>query len=62
MAQNVFYSPDQWPTTDANIFIVENLTLVPYQNKDLESDLHLDEFLKEFKCLSRYKPHFMFKT
>ena len=47
MAQRVFHPSDVWPTKDANAFMAKNLTLVPNQKKELESDLVQESFLED---------------
>ena len=58
MAQRVFHPPDIWLTKDANAFMTKNLTLIPDQKKDLESDLIQESFLKEFLESSWLKSQF----
>ena len=48
MAQRVFHPPDVWLTKDASTFMVKNLTLVPHQTRELESDLTQDNFLNDY--------------
>ena len=62
MAQRVFHPLEQWPTKDANAFMVKNLNLVTNQKKELESDLQQDEFLRDYKKVLGYKPAFKFKS
>ena len=62
MAKKVFDLLDQWSTKDANMIIVKHLTLVPSQKRELESDLHQEDFLKEFESVPDFKLHFEFKT
>ena len=38
IAQRVFHQLDVWLTKDANAFMTKNLTLVPDQKRELESD------------------------
>ena len=54
--------PEQWPIKNANVLMVKNLTLVPDKKKELESDLHQDEFLKDYEKVLGYQPHFEFKS
>ena len=58
----MFHLPDQWLTKDANTFINKNLTLVKDQNKELESDLQPDKFLREYEKTPGYRPEFEFKA
>ena len=51
MAKRVFHPPEaeRWPTKEANAFMAKNLTLVPEQKIELESDLNQEAFLKDFE-------------
>ena len=58
MAQRVFHPPDIWLTKDANAFMSKNLTLIPEQRKELESDLIQESFLKDYEKVPGYKASF----
>ena len=45
-----------------NYLINKNITLVKDQKKKYESDLQLDDFLKEFERIAGYKQVFEFKS
>ena len=64
MAKRVFHPPEaeRWPTKEANTFMAKNLTLVPEQKMELESDLNQEAFLKDFEKNPSYKQAFDFKT
>ena len=64
MAKRVFHPPEaeRWPTKEANAFMAKNLTLIPEQKIELESDLYQEAFLKEFEKNPSYKQAFDFKT
>ena len=62
MAQRVFHPQDVWLTKDANAFMAKNLTLVPNQKKELESDLIQESFLKDYEKVPGYKASFEFKN
>ena len=64
MAKRVFHPPEaeRWPTKEANTFMNKHITLVPEQRKELESDLTLESFLKDFEKSPSYKASFEFKT
>ena len=62
MAQRVFHPQAVWITKDANAFMSKNLTLVPEQRKELESDLVQESFLKDYERVPGYKASFKFKT
>ena len=62
MAQRVFHPQEVWLTKDANAFISKNLTLIPEQRKELESDLVRKSFLKDYEKNPGYKASFRFKT
>ena len=51
MAKRVFHPPEaeRWPTKEANTFMAKNLTLIPEQKMELESDLNQEAFLKDFE-------------
>ena len=58
MAQRAFHPPDVWLTKDANTFMTKNLTLIPEQKRELESDLVQETFLKDFEKVPYYKDIF----
>ena len=64
MAKRVFHPPDaeRWPTREANTFMAQNITLIPEQKIELESDLNQEAFLKDFEKNPSYKQAFDFKT
>ena len=64
MAKRVFHPPEaeRWPTKEANAFMAKNLTLIPEQKIELESDLNQEAFLKDFEKNPSYKQAFDFKT
>ena len=62
MAQRVFHPLDVWLTKDANAFMAKNLTLIPDQKRELESDLVQEAFLKDFEKVPGYKANFEFKN
>ena len=64
MAKRVFHPPEaeRWPTKEANAFIAKNLTLIPEQKIELESDLNQEAFLKDFEKNPSHKQAFDFKT
>ena len=64
MAKRVFHPPEavRWPTKEANTFMSKNLTLIPEQKMELESDLTQEAFLKDFEKNPSYKQAFDFKT
>ena len=62
MAQRVFHLPEVWLTKHANAFMAKNLTLIPEQRKELESDLVQESFLKDYEKVPGYKASFKFKT
>ena len=64
MAKRVFHPPEaeRWPTKEANAFMAKNLTLVPEQRIELESDLIQETFLKDFEKNPSFKAAFDFKT
>ena len=62
MAQRVFHTPDVWLTKDTNAFMTKNLTLIPEQKGELESDLVQESFLKDFEKVPGYKASFEFKN
>ena len=49
MAKIVFHpqDADKWPSKDANTFMAKNLTLIPHQRKELESDQIEESFHKD---------------
>ena len=49
MDLEIFHPTNPWPTKDAKVFLVKNLTLVSNNKKECESDLHQGEFLKEYE-------------
>ena len=51
MTKKVCHPIQPWLTKDANAFMVKNLTLVNDQEKELESDLFLEDFLKKYEKL-----------
>ena len=55
MAQRVFHPQKVWLTKDANAFMTKFFTLVPDQKKELESDLVLEGFLKDYEKIPGYK-------
>ena len=61
MGQRVFHPPDFWLTKDVNAFMTKNLTLIPEQKRELESDLVQESFLKDFEKVPGYKASFEFK-
>ena len=64
MAKRVFHPPEaeRWPTKEAKTFMAKNLTLIPEQKIELESDLNQEAFLKDFEKNPSYKQAFDFKT
>ena len=62
MAQRVFHPLDVWLTKDANAFMTKNLTLVPDQKRELESDQVQKNFLKDLEKVPGYKASFEFKN
>ena len=62
IAQRVFNPSDVWPTEDANAFMAKNLTLVPEQKQELESNLVMESFLKGYEKVPGYKASFKFKN
>ena len=64
MAKRVFHPPEaeRWPTKEGNAFMAKNLTLIPEQKMELESDLNQEAFLKDFEKNPSYKQAFDFKT
>ena len=62
MAQRVFHPLDVWLTKDANVFMTKNLTLVPDQKRELESDQVQKSFLKDLEKVPGYKASFEFKN
>ena len=62
MVQRVFHQTIVWLTKDANIFMTKNLTLMPEQKRELESDLIQESFLKDFEKVPGYKASFVFKN
>ena len=64
MAKRVFHPPkaERWPTKEAKAFMAKNLTLIPEQKVELESNLYQEAFLKEFEKNPSYKQAFDFKT
>ena len=58
IAQRVFYPPNVWLTKDANTFMIKNLTLIPEQMRELESDLVQETFLKDFEKVPYYEDSF----
>ena len=49
MAYRVFDPDHFWQTKEANAFMTKNLTLIPDQKRTLESDLVMENFLKDFE-------------
>ena len=45
MAQRLFDPNHVWQTKDANTFMTKNLTFIPEQKRELESDLVMEDFL-----------------
>ena len=62
MAQRGFHLTDVWLTKDANAFMTKNLTLIPEQKRELESDLVQENFLNNFEKVPGYKANFEFKN
>ena len=62
MAQRVFHPPDIWLTMDASVYITNNLTLIPDQKRELESDLVQESFLKDLEKVPGYKASFEFNN
>ena len=62
MAQRVFNPAYVWQTKDANAFMANNLTLIPEQKQELESDLVMENFLKDYEKVPGYKASFEFKN
>ena len=58
----MFHPQEVWLTKDANVFLSKNLTLIPEQRKELESDLLWKSFLKDYEKNPGYKTSFGFKT
>ena len=46
MAKRVFHplEAERWPTMETNAFMAKNLTLIPEQKMELESDLNQEAF------------------
>ena len=64
MAKRVFHplEAERWPTREANAFMAKNLTLIPEQKMELESDLVQETFFKDFEKNPLFKAAFDFKT
>ena len=62
MAQRIFHLKVVWLTKGANRFMLIYLTLVPEQMKELEIDLVVENFLKDYERSSGFKANFEFKT
>ena len=65
MAHEVFHPPQQWTTKECNAFMDKHLRLVPKQRRELEADLEMEIFLKQFKKTpgfqAAFEPYFRFK-
>ena len=61
LARMVFNMPQVWPTKDANVSIVKNLTLVKRKREELESDIRQNDFLKVHEKHPGYKAQFNFR-
>ena len=61
MSQRVFHPQEFWLTKYANVFMTKFLTLVPDKKKELESDLILESFLKDYEKVLGYKVSFKLK-
>ena len=58
MAQRVFNPDHVWQTKNANAFMTKNLTLIPEQKRELESDLVMEDFLRDYEKVPGYKASF----
>ena len=62
MAQRVFDPSRIWQTKEANTFSTKFLTLIPDQKKALESDLVMENFLRDYEKVLGYNSAFEFKN
>ena len=58
MAQRVFDPNHVWQTKDVNALMTKNLTIIPEQKRDLERDLVMEDFLRDYEKVPGSKARF----